>query len=159
MRSLELLKCSKLAVDELKSVPFENTSLWSIRWLTTVCLLRAILHVSYKYDLCNSSDASYDAYWKQKKKEDIFKNFIQSERNLAVKEFSIVENKKEEDLFLCAENGDNITDKDGKLLIAEQEVIILDGQNIYDLLDQAVVWVENYISEVQTKFSHLLRRP
>lgn len=159
MRSLELLKYSKLAVDELKSVPFDNKPLWSMRWLTTVCVLRAILHVSDKYDFCSSKDTSYIAYWNQKKKDAIFEKFIDSERNLAIKEFNVVENKTQEPSFLCEEDGDGFMTEDGNCLVAEQEAIILDGENAYDLLDQAIVWIGGYISEVQTKFPHLLRHP
>lgn len=157
MRALELLKCGEQAIKELKGVSFSDTSLWSMRWLTTVCILRAILHVSKEYDFGGSGDPGYNAHWDQKKQESIFKDFINSERNLAIKKFKIFENKKQEPFFICSENGDNITDEDGNFLIGDQKIILLDGENVYDLLDQAIVWIENYINEAQTKFPHLLR--
>ena len=92
-KAREVLSECEQALTELKVGPLQE--LWKLRWFTAVSLLRCVGHVLEKVD-GTSGDAAMknaiDDAWKRWKRDRtanvIFWDFIEKERNSALKEFT-----------------------------------------------------------------------
>ncbi len=136
------------AIDEFKNVAFED-KIWELRWVTVISLMRAVLHVSYNVDCKQSSQLKQ--YWDKKKKDPIFIEFIESERNLTLKEFNCKGNKDVKNDYLLTENGEEILTELGLTLTAE-DVIMFQDIPLLEKLEEAMQWLKNYLDDLDRNF-------
>ncbi len=150
-RAREMLDYCLIAINELKQVDFQDKN-WQLRWITVACILRSILHVADKID-CDAIRQSkeYRDYWAKKKVEEIFKNFIDSERNLAIKEFSILENKNVKNFYFITQDGKKIITQSGVPFVT-QNIIMIGELPLFERLEEAVQWVRNFLDGIDKIF-------
>ena len=150
--SHEALRFCKMAVDELLTTSFDDEK-WKYRWVSVVALLRTVLHVYIKIDTPhNKSNSEYKEYWSNKKKEDIFCNFIERERNLVIKEFDF-KNVSKVNFILTTENEMELEAESGDAFLTENIVIVKDFNiPVSELLYSALNWLEEYLCEMNIKF-------
>jgi|GEM_PF-2335061 len=147
----DILRYAKLAANELNETDFENSDKWLLRWITVVALLRAVLAIHIKQNKALNNDSEYKEYWGQLKKDDIFKNFIEAERNLALKEFDF-ERIKSQVNFYVDENGNRYVDEAGNYYINSTILLKSFNKPVQQLLSEALVWIEKYLNNVEERF-------
>jgi hypothetical protein len=128
----EALRLCKLAITEFKAASFKDEK-WRLRWVNALTLLRLVLHVHKKHNKYSEN------FFNNKKEEYIFKEFIKKERDLLLKEcvFKSVSIKNIILFRLESEKGNAV----------EEDIISMEGFKlpVHKLIDQAVLWIENYL--------------
>lgn len=166
--SKKALKDCKFACWELANAEEKNDiQIIKLRWFTCLALLRSIGHIIDKADKENNKKYKhiFEDYHRKKKNDDIFKNFIEKERNLILKEYIdyIKEEKKEvvESFTLVDEEGNCIVDENGNRLVSEPCNLVTKyfnksdgfakGKLLHQIVEMGIEWWENYIKELEEK--------
>jgi len=161
-----VLSDCRLALNEFKNALEQSTfETIRIRWLTCLTLLRAVGHVLQKVD-----EAKYNSNEKEKaknlhglrKKDKIFEQFIEAERNLMLKQYKHhlkydEKIKKEGGDYLCTEDGTRLVTESGDFLITEtkewiqKNITKIDGhKKDYkpdEIIQEAIEWWEKELDK------------
>lgn len=129
---------------------------WRIHWAAAIALIRAVGHVLVKVDgrdsVINSVSKSFFSRWKTSKEDEIFRSFIDKERNTLLKEYESGTHPMESVPVVAQAT---LVSPDGDVQHASAGVHFLDG-NIYrpmlsgpwegddcrDVYDEAIKWWE-----------------
>ncbi|WP_233010730.1 hypothetical protein [Rheinheimera faecalis] len=124
-----------------------------ILWFSCVTLLRAVGHVLHKVDSQNFTAALRDtlnSQFKQWKTEDaIFRDFIEKERNIILKEYdlTIEVSESEEPVTFTTSDGYQFITSDGRELCVNMTLMELvkarghgEGNTPLSVLDEAIEW-------------------
>jgi len=114
-------------------------SLWRRRWATVVVLLRTTLHVLDKVDGASNPAmrSAVDDAWK-KAKPDIFSGFIESDRNLLLKEYN----------FFAGQNATVYVGEDRSDITYSMNDGLYAGQDPRVVASQAIEWLDQYLSDI-----------
>ena len=170
MKAREVLNDCKLTCWELKDALEKNDqSLIRVRWITCLTFLRMVGHVLHKVDQPKypNNQKQFDDIYSNKKNESIFKNFIEQERNNALKGYQIdlieSENSVEVEMGLLLEDGDRFLTESGDRFILEgtEKVIHFakktnesnDEERPDYWIDKAIEWWEIYLTELNDKIN------
>lgn len=152
-----VLQHCKLAAQELKKTDFEeDRMLWQLRWISLVALLRCVLHVHIKFDKSKMERVGniqkYNEFFTEKSGERICKDFIIDLRNLLLKEFNFKHVQSKEFSLLTEDNQEILLESGDKILL--QYNLFIDGFNkpLHKLIDEALIWLENFLNEVDCRF-------
>jgi len=154
MKSREVYSDCCYARDEfslaIKSGDYKKAK---VMWFSCLTLLRAIGHVLHKVDSKQYgkpfSDKLQDRFKSWKKDEEIYKDFIEKERNQILKEYSssILVKQSTQQEVITTTDGEPITTSDGDLITAEitlQSLVKahghLAGETPLTVLNQAIDW-------------------
>ena len=162
IKAKKVLDDCRLALAELETaISSGSKELARIRWFTCLVLLRAVGHVLDKVDLVflnSEKKTKSDAIFAQMKRESIFDDFIEKERNLIVKEYtSLVDAVEKEKTFnLVTEGGDRIVTEDGDLVIIssfEECIEKIDGfskgSSPCQIISNAIEWWEGILGKYE----------
>ncbi len=116
---------------------------WRIRVFTVMALLRASMHALDKVDAVTEPMKSANAsIWSERKSDPIFKDFIDEDRNLLLKQYQL-------------RAGQNVTVYMGPSPRGEITYTMNDGpfagQDPRELVDQAITWISEYLDEVDRR--------
>jgi hypothetical protein len=170
MKAREVLNDCKLSCWELKNALEENNhSLIRVRWITCLTLLRIVGHVLHKVDQPNypNNQKEFSDIYSCKKDESIFKDFIEHERNNALKSYQVdlteSENSVEVEIGLLLEDGGRFLTESGDRIILEgTEKVIYFAKKTNNLVDEerpdywiekAIEWWEIYLTELNDKIN------
>lgn len=135
-----------------------------LRWVTCVSLLRAVGHVLHKVDEKNHPlQARFSKLYSEKKNDAIFKDFIEIERNLVLKNYihglkqsHFIESRLQN---ILTENGDLLLTENGESFVTEQEkevdIYFEKNSNIFNTkvpseqIQLAINWWEKYFDELE----------
>jgi hypothetical protein len=139
----EPLRYSRLAAKEIKQVNFKENEIWRLRWVTVLTLLIAVGHVFRKMDNANCDSITLEKienFWKKKKEDVIFKNFIDSARNIVLKEFNF-DHVVPQSCCMITESGIP--------MVTEEYVFFKNDRTrtVYDLIDEALGWWDAVLDE------------
>jgi hypothetical protein len=121
---------------------------WRIDWVATVALLRVVGHVLDKVDATASADAKAAiaaawTQWKTDPDDAIFRDFIDPERNIVLKEYELGTYAP---AYLLKADG-------GRLLLADGSGAILLEQPNLDRVYDALQWWETQLTAIETKLA------
>ncbi|MGE4265106.1 MAG: hypothetical protein AB7E46_11625 [Desulfovibrio sp.] len=124
---------------------------YRILWVAALTLCRAVGHVLDKVDGKASSEAKkiindMFAGWKNGDENKIFREFIEKERNLVLKQYEIGYDDGPLDIHSC-DNVYDIVDVHG-CAMAKGEYF---GSQSSDILQQAIVWWETQLDEIERR--------
>jgi hypothetical protein len=163
-----VLKDCKEACWELLLAEEKNDSqVIKLRWFTCLALLRSVGHVIDKVDRINYNQYQkiFNEHYKEKKEDSIFKDFIDNERNLILKQYiDYIQNEENivlEKPNLVDENGNCIVDEEGnRILLSPAEVVtkyfiksdgFASGKLLHEIVELGIIWWEDYINNLKIK--------
>ncbi len=116
---------------------------WRIRVFTVMALLRASMHAVKKVDAVTEPMKSANAsVWSERSSDPVFKDFIDEDRNLLLKQYQL-------------RAGQNVTVYMDLSPRSEITYTMNDGpykgQDPRELVDQAIIWVSDYLDEVDRR--------
>ena len=116
-------------------------SLWRRRWATVVVLLRTTLHVLDKVDGASNPAMrrAVDDAWEEVK-PDIFTAFIESGRNLLLKEYS----------FLAGQNATVYVGEGRSDITYSVNDGLYAGEDPRAVARQAIDWLEQYLTDIDS---------
>lgn len=97
---------------------------WRVRWVAICALSRAVGHILHQDGLRLGKKSITDAFFKEIRKEEIFSEFIDKDRNLILKEYEFRVKREPLCLGFLTESGDEI--------VTEQDFSILEGTYFED---------------------------
>lgn len=148
-------ECFQQALDQKR---FKDAKLL---WFASVAMLRAIGHVLKKVDSKTRGDAfnhALDTRYEHWKREPIFADFIERERNIILKvyESSLTEQEIIEESFLITESGDQLVTESGDELVVMTAITTLvkgsgafSGEKPAYVLSKALAWWDKELSELE----------
>jgi hypothetical protein len=170
-KSEMVLNDCRIALELLKNAEQkENSDLLRINWLTCVVLLRSVGYIIDKVDKQNVESNQmliFTAHHESHKNEDIFRDFIDLERNLALKEYEFMFVEKEteeiETSSLLLQDGSPLLLQDNTELIINETKRIkkyflksgLFEKNalLSDVVQSSIMWWEAYIKSLKNKLT------
>jgi len=170
MKARDVLNDCKLTCWELKDALEKNDQkLIRVRWITCLTFLRMVGHVLHKIDQPNypNKQNAFDQLYSAKKNDSLFKDFIEKERNNALKSYQIdlieTENLVEAEVELLLEDGGRFLTESGERFILEgSEKTIHFSKKTGDSnneerpdywIDKAISWWETYLHELNKKIN------
>ena len=171
-KASEVLTDCRVACRELEDAEAnQNERLIRIRWFTCLVLLRSVGHIIDKVDKKNyiKYKSEFDSFYKRKKQEIIFKDFIDKERNMILKEYKdyiINEESEKVESFhvIINDDGDRLDIGGGNTLIYKDDDLVtryfkkgggFDEYNLlHEIVSDAIKWWENYINELKIKINN-----
>lgn len=153
------LACEMLS-DSIASGATEHTN---VHWFTCLALLRAVGHILHKVDQKNFNKAQTQvanelfASWK---KEPIFRDFIEEERNLILKQYStsIKEINKTEEHTIITNDGLTVVSNDGSSVVINEIVKSIEKINGFSkggtppqIIEEAIQWWEEALDDFDSK--------
>ena len=169
MKALKVLADCKECYWDLKDALESNDQQQiRIKWITCLTFLRMVGHVLEKVDQSQSEKSDiFIQLFKEKKGDDIFKKFMESERNMALKEYDILIDPDEYDM----KTEQVMLFQDGKRKLFQSGAYHIDQgeknskyfaskrsktDNEKDLdswIKKSIEWWEDYINELQNRLN------
>jgi len=168
----KVLTDCRIACNELeKAETIENDSLIRLRWFTCLALLRAVGHVIDKVDKKNNLQYVniFDEVFQKNKSDKIFKNFINKERNLILKEYQntiikVPSERLESNYLQLNDEGDCLDVGDGNNLKISEDRLIKryfkkgEGfekyQLLHEIVSEGIKWWSEYIDQIIRKIKN-----
>jgi hypothetical protein len=164
MKARAVLSDCKLALEELRvAIADRSKDYVRIRWFTCLALLRAVGHILHKVDgasLSSKQRNKSDELFRKWKNEPIFKNFIEEERNLILKEYKCLIDitQKKEEFYLVTESGDRIVTEQGDAIVGASLKETIDKISGYSkncppdqIIDDAINWWEKSLIDYENE--------
>ncbi|GAA0595856.1 hypothetical protein GCM10009416_37770 [Craurococcus roseus] len=143
---------------------------WRVHWAGSLALLRAVGHVLRKVDRERSESHRKcgDEWWKRwdpkkgtEAKPNLFADFIETERNLVLKQYEFRFDPAERHGILFLRSSDKLLTRDGKLLFTRslERFVITDGafkdRDGRELLRESHRWWAAQLSEIDARIGAL----
>lgn len=165
-RARYVLEDCRLALEMLE----RETDLrrWRVHWAGAVALLRAVGHVLDKVDASNpgirrAADAAYRRWKSDAPEHEIFREFIEKERNNLLKEYQFNTHPQEEIEFLLqrtlAPVGAGAPVVDYQIATIGENIYrplmdgLCEGNDARDVYAEAIEWWEKELSAIEKKRS------
>jgi len=162
MKAREVLRDCEYTRKRLQdAIEKNNLNDAKVFWFSSLAMLRSIGHVLHNVDAKEQGGYFGDILeenFKRWKKDPVFANFIEKERNNILKEYasSLSEQKNLEEFCLVTESGERlVTESEDAIVGTTTVTTLIKGDGMYsgispvDALDKALRWWEKNLSEFE----------
>ncbi|MCK0159887.1 hypothetical protein [Allomuricauda sp. F6463D] len=172
MKADQVIRDCIFCKNELKdALETNNSQKIRVNWITCLTLLRMVGHVLEKVDKKNypSSQIVFSSLWNEKKVDDVFLNFIEKERNEAIKEykFSFKEDnfQVETDNEFLFQNGNSFLSQSGERMVfmdkkraihfasKTKQITIVEEERLDLWVENAIEWWTDYLKELKFRLN------